>query len=135
MTSDKWLFVTGGEPIIRAWDKTLKKTKEYIGHQSWVYCIKIYEDLMFSGSDDKTIKVWDLESCILLEELTGHENGVTALEVADGELFSGSYDHTIICWDIEEIRQQIEARKDMLEEEELSKKMEEKMKATTKEFW
>jgi len=128
LLTDKWFYVSGADPIIRAWDYKLKKTKEYVGHQGWVYVLKVHEDLLFSGGDDKTVKVWDLESAILLDELVGHENGVTQLEVANGELFSGSYDHTIICWDIAEIRQQIEERKEMLAEEELSQAMEDKMK-------
>lgn len=127
--TDKWIFVAGGEPIIHAWDHKLKKTKEYIGHQGWVYVLKVHENLLFSGGDDKTIRVWDIESTTLLDELIGHENGVTQLEIANGELFSGSYDHTIICWDIDEIKQQIEERKEMLEEEILSKEMDSKTKA------
>ena len=127
VVSPKWIFAGGADPVIRAWDHPAKKTKEYIGHQGWVYALKIHENLLFSGGDDKTIKVWDLDSAELLDELAGHENGVTMLEIANGELFSGSYDHTIICWDIEEIKQQIEERKEMKEEEKLSKAMEVRM--------
>eukprot|EP00826_Nyctotherus_ovalis_P053675 TRINITY_DN7000_c0_g1_i2.p1 TRINITY_DN7000_c0_g1~~TRINITY_DN7000_c0_g1_i2.p1 ORF type:complete len:206 (-),score=50.23 TRINITY_DN7000_c0_g1_i2:128-745(-) len=124
VVTPKWIFVAGADPVIRAWDHKLKKVKEYVGHKGWVYALKVHEDILFSGGDDKTVRVWDIESAALLDTLTAHDNGVTALEIAYNELFSGSYDHTIICWDIEEIRQQIEERKAMEEEEEVSKSME-----------
>ena len=58
---------------------------------------------LLSGSDDNTIRIWDLRTTKVLEELTGHHNGVTSLTFANNELFSGSQDHYIICWDVDEI--------------------------------
>ena len=67
----------------------------------------MYEDKLFSGGDDKTVKIWDIETTKKIEELTGHENGVTCLAFANQELFSGSFDHYIICWDMQEIKKRI----------------------------
>lgn len=130
--TEKYIFLGGSDPAIKAYDKKTMKAKEYRGHQGWVFALKVWGNILFSASDDKLIKVWDIESTKLLDELIGHENGVTSLEFANGELFSGSYDRSIICWDIEEIKQQIEDRDIMKEEEKLSILLEEKMKLVKK---
>ena len=55
-----------------------------------------------SGSDDNTIKVWDLESGRLLHSLIGHTSRVNAVALtADGRIVSGSWDTTIKVWDLE----------------------------------
>ena len=72
--------------------------------------MEVFGDKLFSGGDDKTIKIWDIESTKMLEELNAHENGVTCLAFANSELFSGSFDHYIICWDMNEIEDRIKER-------------------------
>ncbi len=54
-----------------------------------------------SGSDDKTIRLWDAKTGQELTRLEGHANWVGALAVLpDGRLASGSYDNTIGLWDV-----------------------------------
>jgi len=48
------------EPIIRAFDIETGQVKQYQGHNSWVLCLEVYEDWLLSGSDDKTIRIWDI---------------------------------------------------------------------------
>jgi WD40 repeat protein len=75
------------------------------GHTSWVTCLALSPDGMrlYSGSEDKTIKVWDQETGKETLTLRGHTFGVTSLALSpDGKrLFSGSYDKTIKVWDLE----------------------------------
>ena len=56
-----------------------------------------------SGSYDKTVAVWDLESGARLHELTGHQGGVSSVAVSpDGRrIVSGSGDKTVAVWDLE----------------------------------
>lgn len=124
IVTDKYIFVAGCDPIIRAFSLETGDCKMYQGHIGWVYCLQVYGDRLFSGGDDKTIKIWDIESTRLLEELVGHENGVTCLSFANQELFSGSYDHYIICWDVKEIEERIRERELMKSEDILSRKIE-----------
>jgi len=86
--------------------------------------LEVFEGRLFSGGDDRTIKLWDIESTQMLEELNAHENGVTCLAFANHELFSGSYDHYIICWDMKEIDTRIHERALMRNEDILSRKIE-----------
>jgi WD40 repeat protein len=54
-----------------------------------------------SGSDDKTIRLWDLAAGVETARLEGHSGLVQALcLLPDGRLASGSYDNTIRLWDL-----------------------------------
>ncbi len=56
-----------------------------------------------SGSDDETLRVWDLESGRCLRTLEGHSSGVRSVSVTpDGRrAVSGSDDETLRVWDVE----------------------------------
>jgi WD40 repeat protein len=58
-----------------------------------------------SSSDDKTLKVWDLETGRALRTLEGHSNWVRGVAVtSDGQrAVSASYDHTLKVWDLEHV--------------------------------
>ena len=60
-----------------------------------------------SGSEDHTLKVWDVERGRELWTLVGHSGKVTAVAVsADGQrAVSGSYDRTVKVWDVESGRE------------------------------
>ena len=54
-----------------------------------------------SGSNDRTIKIWDLEEGTCLKTLRGHTGAVVCLVLTEGgQLISGSYDKTIKIWDL-----------------------------------
>src|SRR5262249_1998539 len=57
---------------------------------------------LYSGSYDKTIKVWDLDAGNEILTLRGHTDSVTSLVLSpDGKrLYSGSKDTTIKVWDL-----------------------------------
>jgi WD40 repeat protein len=55
-----------------------------------------------TGSGDRTIKIWDIETGQILQTLTGHLNRVLSVSYSpDGKLLiSGSGDETIKLWDL-----------------------------------
>ncbi|CAD5123430.1 DgyrCDS11780 [Dimorphilus gyrociliatus] len=87
-----------------------------VGHNGPVWCLYVHQELLFSGSSDKTIKVWDTSvinyKCI--STLAGHEGIVLAVCVCSNKLYSGSQDYNIISWDLNnlELQQIIPAHDD-----------------------
>ena len=56
-----------------------------------------------SGSDDRTLKLWEVRTGRPLHLFAGHESGVNAVTISpDGHhALSGSYDRTLRLWDLE----------------------------------
>lgn len=76
--------------------KTLK------GHSTSVYAlIQLSNGMLASGSDDYSIKLWDIKSTKCHKTLSGHTNWVKALtQLSTGVLASGSGDGSIKLWDV-----------------------------------
>ena len=72
------------------------------GHTGGVWCLTLYGNKLFSGSNDRTIRVWDADTHKHLATLEGHTGGVTCLTLYGNKLFSGSRDGTIRVWNVKE---------------------------------
>ena len=76
---------------------------ELLGHSSYVRAVAFSPDgtRLASGSDDKTVKVWDASTGEAVQTLQGHSGDVSAVTFSpDGtRLASGSYDKTVKVWD------------------------------------
>jgi WD40 repeat protein len=75
------------------------------GHTDTVWAVSVTPDGMraISGSDDTTLKVWDIESGVEIRTMKGHTDTVLAVSVTpDGRrVISGSNDNTLKVWDME----------------------------------
>lgn len=71
------------------------------GHSKAVLTICVTSELLFSGSKDRTVKVWDLETGIESLTLSGHPNNVVAVKYSSVHrlLFSVSAAYVKI-WDL-----------------------------------
>jgi len=58
--------------------------------------------VLFSGSLDNTIKVWDIESGKSTSTMFGHLEGVWAVAIDRLRIVSGSHDRTIKVWSRED---------------------------------
>ncbi|XWK88065.1 MAG: tetratricopeptide repeat protein [Phormidium sp.] len=71
-------------------------------HSDYVRTVLISPDgqILFSGSDDKTIKIWELSTGKEIRTLTGHTHYVYSLAISPDRktLFSASGDNTIRIW-------------------------------------
>ncbi|XP_077979630.1 E3 ubiquitin-protein ligase TRAF7-like isoform X2 [Glandiceps talaboti] len=84
----------------------------FVGHQGPVWCLCVHGDLLFSGSSDKSIKVWDTCTTYTCQKtMEGHTGIVLSLCVYGNKLYSGSADNTIKVWDIDSLQyvKQVEA--------------------------
>jgi WD40 repeat protein len=87
------------------WSKPTWDLQQTISaHSDWVRCLSFTPmgDKLVSGSFDKTIKLWQLDTGKALYTLGDRLKGVFALAVSpDGQLLaSGSRDETIELWDL-----------------------------------
>jgi WD40 repeat protein len=103
-SADRHLFL-GISSVLGVSDNAIKvcniSTKEQIttfqgGHSKPVTSLAFAGEKLFSGSEDKIIKVWEKGECTAT--LQGHGGGVASLAVAGEILFSGSFDRTIKVW-------------------------------------
>ena len=83
---------------------------DFIGHTKEVNSVAVSADGRFivSGSDDNTIKVWNIQERREECTFTGHTSDVSSVAVsADGRfIVSGSEDNTIKVWNIQERREE-----------------------------
>ena len=78
--------------------KDNSKTK-LLGHTDLISSfVELKDGKIASGSNDKTIKIWDSDQCI--QTISEHQGKISSLIVLnDGNLVSGSFDNTIRIWD------------------------------------
>ncbi|KAK9058314.1 hypothetical protein SSX86_023155 [Deinandra increscens subsp. villosa] len=97
------LFAGMEDGTILSWKSTSKtsfseEATSLKGHRGSVLSLIIGAKMLFSGSTDHTIRVWDLESLECKHVLKGHTSDVTSVICWDRYLFSGSLDKTIKAW-------------------------------------
>jgi WD40 repeat protein len=81
------------------------KISSFLAHESNISCIYKHGNLLFTGSYDKKIKIWEQdESGVfkLIQTLEGHKNTISAMTFRDHFLFTGSWDKTIRVWEKKE---------------------------------
>ncbi|KAG8467219.1 hypothetical protein KFE25_000535 [Diacronema lutheri] len=87
------------------WHAPWKLMRVISGHLGWVRCIAFdtTNEWFATGSNDRTIKIWDLASGVLKLTLTGHISTVRAICISDRHpyLFSVGDDKMVKCWDLE----------------------------------
>ena len=75
------------------------------GHIDEILCLAFSPSgkLLASGSEDNTIKLWDLANRTIAATLEGHSDGIcTAVPSNDGELLasSGARDQNVEVWEV-----------------------------------
>ena len=73
------------------------------GHDDDIYALHLRAPYLVSGGLDRTIRIWDLDTCRLIgEPLRGHRQWVLCLQFdpgpAEDVIFSGAQDGELICW-------------------------------------
>ncbi|CAD7975877.1 unnamed protein product [Amoebophrya sp. A25] len=73
------------------------------GHTGFVLCLSIVGDVLFTGSQDGTVMIWDLNNLQYIGTLPGHKSFVRCLDAhyTKKRLVSGSKDKTLKVWSLE----------------------------------
>lgn len=108
--TNKWYATGSSDSSIKIWDLASLKTKAIItGHIMGVRAVQISKryPYLFSGSEDKTVRCWDLEKTnsslgCQIRNYHGHVGGIYSLAIHPelDILFSGGRDSVVRAWDI-----------------------------------
>ncbi|EAU88129.2 F-box/WD repeat-containing protein pof1 [Coprinopsis cinerea okayama7 len=92
--------------IERNWRRGRCTVRTLKGHTDGVMCLQFNETLshpafpvLITGSYDRTVRVWNLETGQELFCLKGHTRAVRALQFDEVKLITGSMDNTLKVWD------------------------------------
>lgn len=85
------------------WDLKNKKTASVKGHADAIRTITLFDDqTLITGSSDKTLRLWDIDSWKCLRVFRGHSQSVHSVTKIDEKyIVSGSADKTIRLWDVQ----------------------------------
>ena len=77
--------------------KACDRINTFYGHGGPIWCSDFYEDLLYTGSYDKTLKIWNLKYGNCLSTIRAHSSWVSALQYDPKfqTLISSSWDATI----------------------------------------
>ncbi|KAF8163015.1 WD40-repeat-containing domain protein [Crassisporium funariophilum] len=92
--------------IERNWRRGRCTVRTLKGHTDGVMCLQFSETLshpafpvLITGSYDRTVRVWNLETGVEFHCLKGHTRAVRALQFDEVKLITGSMDCTLKVWD------------------------------------
>ncbi|KAI6167120.1 WD40 repeat-like protein [Pisolithus thermaeus] len=92
--------------IERNWRRGRCQVRTLRGHADGVMCLQFSETLhhpsfpiVITGSYDRTVRIWNLETGAEIRCLRGHTRAVRCLQFDEAKLITGSMDHTIRVWD------------------------------------
>ncbi|TVU21452.1 hypothetical protein EJB05_31085, partial [Eragrostis curvula] len=105
--TNEMLFAGTGDGRIVAWNFSSKEISVepvaiLSGHERPVISLSVSTTSLFSGSLDKTIKVWDLTTLQCVQTLCEHKAAVTSVLCWDQKLLSCSLDKTVKVWTLSE---------------------------------
>ncbi len=88
---------------------TLQSRGSPASHTNTIYCLQLYthpetgNQVLFTGSKDRTIKEWDLATGAVLRTIEGvHEGSVLSICVHGDYLASAGSDSNVVVWDLVE---------------------------------
>jgi len=91
--------------IVELWDLEKSEVRKFNGHEDSVLSVALFTDntKIISGSKDRNIKLWDIETGDCLRTFIGHTKSVLSVVVFSDntKILSASKDHTIKIWEVE----------------------------------
>ncbi|CAL1394532.1 unnamed protein product [Linum trigynum] len=72
--------------------------KLWIEHADSISCLAVHSGFIYSGSWDKTLKVWRVSDLKCLESIKAHDDAINGLAAYKGMVYSASADGKIKAW-------------------------------------
>mmetsp|Transcript_31240 Transcript_31240/g.71915 ORF Transcript_31240/g.71915 Transcript_31240/m.71915 type:complete len:538 (+) Transcript_31240:34-1647(+) len=101
-----------GRVVHPVWDlRGWGRTETLTGHERIVTCLAAVKELglLFSGSWDTTVRVWDVQTVRCIAVLEGHEDSILCLATGGSRVYSGSADKNIRIWSCDKIAAKTDA--------------------------
>jgi WD40 repeat protein len=76
--------------ILKGGIKGVRVLSSRRGHINTVNCLAIHKNKLYSGGDDKIIRIWDTDTNKCIKILRGHTSSVKCLALNENKLYSGS---------------------------------------------
>ncbi|WP_321508189.1 DUF4062 domain-containing protein [uncultured Methanoregula sp.] len=96
--------VSGSYNTLKAWDLMTGTCLRTMECDSPIHAISVTQDgqIAITGSDDHTLRVWELVTGIQIKKLVGHTGWVNVVAVTEdgNRAISGSADKTMRVWDL-----------------------------------
>lgn len=94
-----WKFIYAERLVVEFnWRRGKYQQVVLNGHKGAITSLFIDEHLLMTGSEDKTIRLWNLETGETLRVLSGHTDAVKAVQFDETKCISGSLDKTLRIW-------------------------------------
>lgn len=71
------------------------------GHTGGVWASQLKDNIVVSGSTDRTVRVWNIDTGACVHVLTGHTSTVRCLALNGQIVISGSRDSLLRVWHVE----------------------------------
>lgn len=72
------------------------------GHDAAVNAVKLKDNVLVSGSGDRSICIWSLQTGKMLHKIEIHQRGIACLQYNGRSIVSGSTDESVRIYDIEQ---------------------------------
>jgi len=99
MWNKKYLLVYGHNSLMELFTTKGKKINTFSAHTEKVTSVFFYDsDYFFSGSDDRTIRLWNIKKKVPTALYAGHTDAVNGIVSWSSWIYSGSTDTSIRQW-------------------------------------
>ncbi|KAG8079059.1 hypothetical protein GUJ93_ZPchr0007g6234 [Zizania palustris] len=71
----------------------------WIEHADSISCLTVHDGVVYSGSWDKTLKVWRISDLKCLESILAHDDAINAVAADNGIIYSASADGRVKAWE------------------------------------
>lgn len=102
----RYAAMGGKDQYVHVWDdKERKIVQSFKGHRGLVSCLAFQKGTheLFSGSHDRTIKIWNLDEMCYVETLFGHQSEITGIaSLLKERCVTCGRDRTVRLWKVVE---------------------------------